>query len=206
MSVAAPHIRLAELELCRRFMTPEQYQAAQASIISEITGVPPTPPPTTPIAAPTPPPTTPIAAPTPTFTPTPPTTPTSQAIVVHTPSAPRKGRRKRPQSRGPRQSPYNKPELNRRGFGIPRDNSDNIKDFILNEFVPDTGVTSKRELMEWCYREVGLVCPENATRNSHVGKFYKLISEQCPNHYYSYESEDSANANIRVYLKDLIYS
>ena len=195
MSVAAPHIRLAELARCREFMTPEQYRDAQASIISEITGVPPTLPPTTLIAAPTP-----------TFTPTPPATPTSQAVVAHTPSAPRKGRRKRPQSRGPRQSPYNKPELNRRGFGIPRDNSDNIKDFILNEFVPDTGVTSKRELMEWCYREVGLVCPGNATRNSHVGKFYKLISEQCPNHYYSYESEDSANANIRVYLKDLIYS
>ena len=143
---------------------------------------------------------------TPPTTPTPPATPTSQAIVVHTPSAPRKGRRKRPQSRGPRQSPLFKTEMNRVGFGIPRDNSDNIKDYILNVFIPDTGVTSKCELMAWCYREAGRVCPENGSRNSHVGEFYKLISEQCPNQYYSYESEDSANANIRVFLKNTIYS
>ena len=194
--MSAPHVRLAELELCREFISPEMYREAQAIIISEIAGV-------TSISVP-PPPTTPTPPETPTAEPTPPATPTSQAPTVHTPSAPRKGRRKRPQSKGPRQSPLNKTERNREGFGIPRDYTDNIKDFILESFIPETLVTSNRTLMEWCYRQAGRVCPENASRNSHIGKFYELISEQCPNHYYSHENEESANAHIRS-IKNTIY-
>ena len=113
------------------------------------------------------------------------------------------GRRKRPQSRGPRHSPLCESEMDRRGFGIPRDNSVSIRVFITDTFMRATGASSKRDLMEWCYGAVGCECPATAWRNPHISQFYELVKKKCHNHFHSHEHRESAQSTIRTVLKSV---
>ena len=113
------------------------------------------------------------------------------------------GRRKRPQSRGPRLSPLHPSEMDRSGYGIPRDNSLSIRMFITSTFIPATGASSKRDLMEWCFGKAGSDCPALATRNPHISQFYDLVNEKCHNHFHSYEHRESSQSAIRTVLKSV---